>query len=74
MTVKVVLKPDEAPPGVGFIKSGGFAVCTFSSLDEARRIFPQLDADHQSKFFTAGFREKDCLRFESWAAYHDLST
>jgi hypothetical protein len=74
MKVKIVVKPVEAPAGTKWIKSGGFAVYTFGSLDEAKSIFPQLDADRQSKHFTAGFQEKDCLRFESWAAYHDLCT
>jgi hypothetical protein len=74
LTIKVVVKPDEAPGGAKWIRSGGFAVFTFGNLDEAKRIFPQLDADRQSKYFTGGIQEKDCLRFESWAAYRDLST
>jgi hypothetical protein len=74
MTIKVVVKPDEAPAGTRWIKSGGFAVYTFVDLDEAKKIFHDLDPDHQSKRFTGGVQEKDCLRFESWAAYHDLST
>jgi hypothetical protein len=73
MKIKVVLKADEALAGTTWIKSGAFAVYTFSSLDEAKIVFPQLDVDRQSKDFTASIQEKDCLRFESWAAYHDLS-
>jgi len=73
MTVKVVVKPNEAPAGTRWVNSGGFAVYTFTDLDEAKKIFPDLDTDHQSEHFTGG-QEKDCLRFESWAAYYELST
>jgi hypothetical protein len=66
MTIKVVVKPEEALAGTRWIKSGGFAVYIFGSLDEAKRIFPHLDADRHSEHFTWGLQEKDCLRFESW--------
>jgi hypothetical protein len=57
MTVKVVVKPDEAPAGTRWIKSGGFAVYIFGSLDEAKRIFPHLDADRHEDF-TGGVRKR----------------
>ena len=59
--IKVVVKPDEAPGGAKWIRSGGFAVFTFGNLDEAKRIFPQLDADRQNartSISPAAFRKR----------------
>jgi hypothetical protein len=56
--IKVVGKPDEAPAGTRWIKSGGFAVYTFIDLDEAKKIFPDLGANHQGKHFTGAFRKR----------------
>lgn len=59
----------------GQITPDGKGSQTFANLEEARKVFPDLDPDHNTKRFTWAAKGGEMLtRFETWKANEFYST
>lgn len=60
----------------GEVTNGGGGFQRFANLEEALKVFPDLDPSHNTKRFTRamGNREKDDMRFETYEAYKIYSS
>ena len=69
-------KPFKTDAIVRVVTHSGRTGATYSSLEEARVHYPELNPDEGSKIFTSAMHDSEdgsIMRFESWKAYEDFS-